>query len=96
MFDKDGDSATYAQMIDGLTRPAGEKRMPTMLLYDERGLQLYDDITTRCNEYYLFPAEEDILKKHADEIVTMMHMGVPKSQEYNRKVQSTVVELGAG
>ena len=95
-FDKDGETASYAQIIDGLSKPVGEKRMPTMLLYDEHGLRLYDDITTRCKEYYLFSAEEDILKRHADEIVRVMHMGAFKSQGHDGRVQSTVVELGAG
>lgn len=40
-FHKDGKGATYAQIIEGLSLPAGQKRMPTMLLYDERGLRLY-------------------------------------------------------
>lgn len=46
-----------------------------MLLYDERGLRLYDDITTEVPEYYyLFRAEEEILKTNADDIVqTMLH-----------------------
>ncbi|KAL8882768.1 MAG: hypothetical protein Q9192_007523, partial [Flavoplaca navasiana] len=39
----------------------GEKRMPTLLLYDERGLQLFEDITY-LDEYYLTRAEVDVLE----------------------------------
>ena len=43
------------QVIQGLSKPNGERTLPTMLLYSERGLRLYDMITTDCPEYYLFP-----------------------------------------
>ncbi|TFK70933.1 hypothetical protein BDN72DRAFT_495551 [Pluteus cervinus] len=78
-------------IMQGLTRPAGKKHLPTMLLYDERGLRLYDDITTEVPEYYLFGAEEEILKNHASDIVRAMHHGedIPSPDE-------VVVELGAG
>ena len=78
-------------VMQGLTRPAGEKHLPTMLLYDEKGLRLYDDITTEVPEYYLFGAEEEILKNHAGDIVRAMHHGedIPSPDE-------VVVELGAG
>lgn len=78
------------QLRDGLSRPPGQKRIPTILLYDERGLKLYDDLTTEAPEYYLFPAEEEILKNKADDIVRMMH---GESQISSDEV---VVELGAG
>jgi uncharacterized SAM-dependent methyltransferase len=61
-----------------------------MLLYDERGLKLYDDLTMEAREYYLFPAEEEILKNKADEIVRAMHREAQISSDAN------VVELGAG
>ncbi|KAF5382668.1 hypothetical protein D9615_002725 [Tricholomella constricta] len=80
-----------AQIVGGLTRPAGEKQLPTMLLYDERGLRLYDDITTKAPEYYLFGAEEEILKHKADEIVLAMHHG-----EDRVSADEVVLELGAG
>ncbi|PPR00441.1 hypothetical protein CVT24_004502 [Panaeolus cyanescens] len=78
------------QIIDGLSRPVNEKQMPTMVLYDERGLRLYDDITTEAPEYYLFQAEENILKSKADEIVHAMH------QTSGVRSDEVVVELGAG
>jgi L-histidine Nalpha-methyltransferase / hercynylcysteine S-oxide synthase len=78
------------QLRDGLSRPHGQKQIPTMLLYDERGLKLYDDLTTEAPEYYLFPAEEEILKNNADDIVRVMH---GEAQIFSDEV---VVELGAG
>lgn len=78
------------QITAGLSRPVGQKSLPTMLLYDERGLRLYDSITTDAEEYYLFPAEEQILKDHAEDIVRSMHAGAGVDRN------ETVVELGAG
>ncbi|GLB38624.1 putative histidine-specific methyltransferase, SAM-dependent [Lyophyllum shimeji] len=87
--DKTADIA--GQIRGGLMRPAGQKELPTMLLYDERGLRLYDDITTKAPEYYLFGAEEEILKNKADEIVRAMHQG-----EKQVPTDEVVLELGAG
>lgn len=80
-------------ILAGLTgsRPAGERTLPTMLLYDERGLRLYDAITTDAPEYYLFAAEEEILRRHGDHIARYMHAG-----RAAKIVNETVVELGAG
>ena len=78
------------QIIAGLSKPFGRKYIPTMVLYDERGLRLYDEITTGVPEYYLFPAEEEILKANADDIVqTMLH-------DTDVTTDKIVVELGAG
>ncbi|KAF9013309.1 hypothetical protein BDQ17DRAFT_1231986 [Cyathus striatus] len=79
------------QVAEGLSRPAGHKQIPTMLLYDERGLRLYDEITTEAPEYYLFGAEEEILKNKADDIVQIMHRGA-----INVPADEVVIELGAG
>jgi uncharacterized SAM-dependent methyltransferase len=85
-----GGNDISSEIIEGLKRPASEKRLPTMLLYDERGLRLYDDITTKAPEYYLFGAETEILRNHAYEIVRVMHHGDEVS------VGEVVLELGAG
>ncbi len=87
----DDSGSLRKQIIDGLSQPAGQKTLPTMLLYDELGLRLYDKITTDATEYYLFPAEEQILKDHANEIVRYMHAGLDGKYE-----QESIVELGAG
>ena len=82
------------QILDGLSRPVGQKQIPTMLLYDEQGLRLYDKITTAVPEYYLFGAEEEILKNRADEIIGTMHR---HSQSGDlRETDEVVLELGAG
>lgn len=52
--DGNGSADLRDQIIEGLSKPLGQKTLPTMLLYDERGLRLYDAITTDCPEYYLF------------------------------------------
>jgi uncharacterized SAM-dependent methyltransferase len=75
-------------IIGGLSKPKGARTLPTLLLYDERGLRLYDDITTKAPEYYPFSCEEQILSDHADEIVRAMHAG--------KRDGEVVIELGAG
>jgi len=79
-----------SQIIAGLSKPFGQKYLPTLLLYDERGLRLYDDITTEAPEYYLFGAEEGILKAKADDIVQTMLRGTKDA------TNEIVLELGAG
>lgn len=83
-------SSIRDQLVAALAQPAGQKTIPTILLYDERGLRLYDEITTSLPEYYLFPAEERILKNKAEGIIAAMHGGVPTTAD------EVVVELGAG
>jgi uncharacterized SAM-dependent methyltransferase len=78
-----------AEVLAGLAHPPGARTLPTMLLYDAPGLRLYDDITVHAPEYYLFGAEEAILKAHAHtEIVPAMLRGQPGA--------ASVLELGAG
>lgn len=85
------DADLQAQVIRGLTAPTNEKTLPTVILYDERGLRLYDNITTKAPEYYLFCAEEQILRDYADQVVAVMH-------QHTRGVVlgEVVLELGAG
>lgn len=66
-------------------RPAngGEKRLPTLLLYDEKGLKLFERITY-LEEYYLTNAEIEVLERHADAIAKRLQPG------------SIVLELGSG
>ena len=84
-------SSIRDQILSGLAQPVGHKTLPTLFLYDERGLRIYDEITTDAGESYLFSAEE-ILKHDADEIVRAMHSGVADGSP----VGGVVVELGAG
>ncbi|KAF8744381.1 Histidine-specific methyltransferase, SAM-dependent, partial [Rhizoctonia solani] len=75
-------------IIEGLSKPSGSRSLPTLLLYNERGLRLYDDITTKAPEYYLFGCEEQILSDHDDDIVRTMGAA--------RRGEEVVIELGAG
>lgn len=60
-----------------------ERRMPTLLLYDEKGLQLFEEITY-LEEYYLTNAEIEILTIHAEAVAGLIEPG------------SQVIELGSG
>lgn len=60
-----------------------EKTLPTLLLYDEAGLKLFEEITY-LDEYYLTGAEIEILEKYSDDIAARIQPG------------SIVVELGSG
>jgi len=61
---------------------AEEKWLPPVWFYDERGSQLFDDIT-RLPEYYATRAERRLLEDHAPDIA-------------RRAGADTLVELGAG
>lgn len=56
---------------------------PTLLLYDTKGLKLFEKITY-LDEYYLTNAEIDVLKAHAKRIVER----IPENAQ--------LVELGSG
>src|SRR5919198_1615418 len=58
------------------------KSLPTVWLYDERGSQLYDEVT-RLPEYYLPGRERAILSTHSFDIAALTRA-------------RTLVELGAG
>jgi uncharacterized SAM-dependent methyltransferase len=60
-----------------------EKKLPTMLLYDEAGLRIFEEITY-LDEYYLTNAEIEILTKWAGHIAERVPDG------------ARVVELGSG
>ncbi|KAH9065248.1 hypothetical protein EDB87DRAFT_1594670 [Lactarius vividus] len=50
-----------AHIIDDSCGPMIKQLFPTLLLYDE-GLRIHDELIVRANDYYLFPAEENLLK----------------------------------
>jgi dimethylhistidine N-methyltransferase len=73
---------SYAEeVVRGLTMR--QKTLPFKLLYDDRGSQLFEEIT-RLPEYYLTRIELEILQQRSQEIV--QSVGTPVS----------IVELGAG
>ncbi|KAK7217369.1 hypothetical protein V2G26_005372 [Clonostachys chloroleuca] len=61
----------------------GPRMLPTLLLYDEKGLQLFEDITY-LDEYYLTNYEIDVLKTSATDMASKVPTG------------AIVVELGSG
>ena len=61
----------------------GEKTLPTLLLYDENGLKLFEEITY-LEEYYLTNAEIELLESHAEAIARII------------KPDSVLLELGSG
>lgn len=69
-----------ADVIEGLT--ARPKTLPPKWFYDERGSQLFDEIT-RLPEYYPTRSEREILAARADEIIALA-------------APDTLVELGSG
>jgi L-histidine N-alpha-methyltransferase len=73
-------TALEADVRAGLV--ADTKTLPPIWFYDERGSQLFDEIT-RLPEYYLTRAERSILDAHAEDIVAASRA-------------STLVELGSG
>lgn len=70
--------------IESLFRPQeGPRKLPTLLLYDEKGLQLFEEITY-LEEYYLTNYEIRVLRRSAGAIAKNIPAG------------STVIELGSG
>jgi uncharacterized SAM-dependent methyltransferase len=82
------------EIVKGLSHPAGQKILPQLLLYDEEGLRIYDEITTQADEYYVYAAEEALLKEHANDIVHVMQ-GLHENKD-NHSIEGVVLELGAG
>lgn len=79
---KDAKQELVRSIIDGLTTN-NPKLVPSMILYDNRGLQLYEKVTN-TDEYYLTRCEEDILNKDVDQITEFISSG------------SSIIELGSG
>ena len=72
------------EILSGLNPKHGTKKtLPTLLLYDDAGLRLFEEITY-LDEYYLTEEEIAILTKYADRIAERIEDG------------SNVVELGSG
>jgi dimethylhistidine N-methyltransferase len=57
--------AFRADVLAGLAQ--SQKTLPSRWLYDDRGCELFEQIT-RLDEYYLTQTETAILRKHAEEI----------------------------
>jgi L-histidine N-alpha-methyltransferase len=76
----DWQRALRADVHLGLT--SSPKTLPPKWFYDERGSDLFDQIT-RLPEYYPTRCEREIIEEHADEIV-------------KRAAAETMIELGSG
>ncbi|KAK4986175.1 hypothetical protein LTR50_005467 [Elasticomyces elasticus] len=80
-------SISLIEEIQRGLRPAEgkEKRLPTLLLYDEAGLKLFEEITY-LDEYYLTNAEIEVLEGNAKQI----------AERIATRPASMVIELGSG
>jgi L-histidine N-alpha-methyltransferase len=76
------DEALRADVRDGLTRAPGARELPPKWFYDDRGCELFDEIT-RLPEYYPTETERSILHAEAAAIVAASEA-------------DTLVELGSG
>lgn len=70
-------------ILAGLQNGMGQKTLPTLLLYDERGLKIFEEITY-SDEYYLTNTEISILEQYAENMAERIEDG------------GIVVELGSG
>ncbi|EPS44094.1 hypothetical protein H072_1940 [Dactylellina haptotyla CBS 200.50] len=70
-------------IVEGLSKGVGEKTLPTMLLYDQAGLRIFEEITY-TDDYYLTNAEIEVLSTYAAEIAARVPDG------------AAIVELGSG
>lgn len=75
----------HAQCLEGLHRPFGAKFLPSLLLWDNKGQNLYANIL-ETTHYYPYRVENDLL--------------LQRNHDIARKIASTgtemIVELGAG
>ena len=60
--------AFRAEVLAGLSQP--QKTLPSRWLYDQRGSELFEEIT-RLDEYYLTRTETAILRRHAGEMAAL-------------------------
>src|SRR5436190_21914960 len=79
LTDADMEAALRADVARGLT--SVPKELPPKWFYDERGSQLFDEIT-RLEEYYPTRREREILVAHAEDVAAFG--------------ADTLVELGSG
>lgn len=84
---KDGALTPIVDQIRSGLKPedGGEKKLPTLLLYNEEGLKLFEKITY-LEEYYPTGQEIEVLERYADRI----------AERIDLKPGSMIVELGSG
>ncbi|KAK4184065.1 histidine-specific methyltransferase [Podospora australis] len=74
-----------SKVLEGLTQPHGDKILPTLLLWDEKGQLMYGDILA-TQHYYPYQAEEELFQQQVDDIAHTVASSGP----------DMVIELGAG
>ena len=65
--------AFRADVLAGLSQE--RKTLPSRWLYDQRGSELFEEIT-RLDEYYLTRTETAILRRHAEEMAALCGEGI--------------------
>lgn len=75
--------AMQLDAVKGLTQCGTEKVLPGLLLYNQAGLRLFEQITYQP-EYYLTNVEINLLKRYSADIANQVNDG------------SWIVELGGG
>lgn len=79
-----GESSLIKDIYKGIDPPDGRRKsIPTVVLYDAKGLKLFEEITY-LDEYYLTDAEIEILSMNARDVVSR----IPENAQ--------LVELGSG
>lgn len=74
-----------SQTLEGLRQPYGSKFLPSLLLWDDKGKSLYDDILATTH-YYPYHVENELLERKIHEIASVIASSGT----------DLVVELGSG
>jgi L-histidine N-alpha-methyltransferase len=86
--------AVLNEALSGLT--ATPKTLSPWLFYDDRGSDLFEQITD-LPEYYLTRTERALFATHADDILReFLTPGAPATQAFSSPDTFTIAELGAG
>ncbi|KAE8190706.1 hypothetical protein CF335_g6287 [Tilletia laevis] len=80
-----GGSAKLPKINPGDSAFSYSRQLPVTLLYDERGLKIYDRLINEARDYYLFNAELQILRDHSPEIVRHMLLNDKRQEQQERE-----------
>jgi len=89
---KDASRQFADEIIKGLGAPFNKKTLPTKVLYDEVGLNLFDKFSAETPDYRPFVSELEIFKLQGDGIMKAMHSHTSDAIVPGE----AIVELGAG
>ena len=93
------DAGMLAELRDGLSRP--QKELPPKYFYDERGSELFEEIT-RLPEYYLTRTERALLLRWMPEWIgifrprTLVELGAGSAEKTRIILDALRVEVGFG